>query len=594
MLAAVYDPNSPSYHHWLTNGQFDARYAPTPAARAAVAKFLSGSGLSVVPSGSPFLVRATGIERPDPAHLPHPAEHLQGPPGHQVLRQLHARLLPSSLAGAALGVVGLTNTVRNASTSKPSGTRCAGPPRRRRRPSCETGYPTKQQLFDFVDNGTNFPSGYGGGPGCSGLTPSQANSIYGAPNLGPRGKGAGVNLAVFELSAYQQSDIATWAHPFYGPGYNPPLVDVNVDGGPLNPHCPVGDTCPPEFNGYAGDIEVDADIETQLAIVAGRQPPHRLQRAQRLHRPDRARRVDPDRQRRPRGRGQLQLGRVRERRDRRLRPGREHPLRADGRSRARACSGPRVTPGPSRASARTAPPSSTCIDPPVAAVGDQRRRHLVRALQPGHQPAPRVPGAGGETVWNVDNLCSRRSASAGQRRQGGSSGAAPRAPPAAAPASSGAGRPTSRARGSTTRSRPYGNGTTHCSLAPTGTPCREVPDISANADEFTPYAEYCTGSAATPVQHLRARSATASRSRLVRDRRHEPVVAAVVGDRRRPGQLPGPPHRQHQPAAVPAVPDRTRVATSTTSPGSATAPTNNGLFPTVPAMTWPPGSARSR
>jgi subtilase family serine protease len=43
----------------------------------------------------------------------------------------------------------------------------------------------------------------------------------------------------------------------------------------------------------------------------------------------------------------------------------------------------------------------------------------------------------------------------------------------------------------------YGNGTTNCALAAKGTPCREVPDISANADAYTPYAEYCTGSAAT-------------------------------------------------------------------------------------------------
>jgi hypothetical protein len=43
-----------------------------------------------------------------------------------------------------------------------------------------------------------------------------------------------------------------------------------------------------------------------------------------------------------------------------------------------------------------------------------------------------------------------------------------------------------------------GNGTTQCSLAKIGTPCREVPDISANADEFTPYTEYCTGNENTP------------------------------------------------------------------------------------------------
>ena len=42
---------------------------------------------------------------------------------------------------------------------------------------------------------------------------------------------------------------------------------MNVDGGPLNPQCPAGDQCPPKFNGYSGDIEVDADIEMQLAIA---------------------------------------------------------------------------------------------------------------------------------------------------------------------------------------------------------------------------------------------------------------------------------------------------------------------------------------
>ena len=31
-----------------------------------------------------------------------------------------------------------------------------------------------------------------------------------------------------------------------------------------------------------------------------------------------------------------------------------------------------------------------------------------------------------------------------------------------------------------------------------GTPCREDPDISANADEYTAYAEYCTGNENTP------------------------------------------------------------------------------------------------
>jgi subtilase family serine protease len=42
------------------------------------------------------------------------------------------------------------------------------------------------------------------------------------------------------------------------------------------------------------------------------------------------------------------------------------------------------------------------------------------------------------------------------------------------------------------------NGETACTLAKAGTPCRQEPDVSANADPYTGYSEYCTGSASTP------------------------------------------------------------------------------------------------
>ena len=86
----------------------------------------------------------------------------------------------------------------------------------------------------------DFPFGYGGGPGCNGLTPSQDNSIYDAPNVGARGQGAGVNAAVFELSA-TSSRTSTRGRTSSTGVYTPPLVDINIDGGPLNPICPAGD-----------------------------------------------------------------------------------------------------------------------------------------------------------------------------------------------------------------------------------------------------------------------------------------------------------------------------------------------------------------
>ena len=111
---------------------------------------------------------------------------------------------------------------------------------------------TTAELFDLVSNNVGFPYGYGGGPGCAGLTPSQTNSMYGAPSASPSTEGAGVTAAVFELSAYQASDIDTWAQHYYGKRYTAPLENVTVDGGPLAPVCPAGDTCPADVQRVLG------------------------------------------------------------------------------------------------------------------------------------------------------------------------------------------------------------------------------------------------------------------------------------------------------------------------------------------------------
>jgi kumamolisin len=262
LLASVYDLNSKNYQHWLGKGEFYSRFAPSNAQITAITDYLRESGLDVEKSSSPFLLRVSGRSSIVETTFRTTLRSYRNRTGVNYYSNASEIQLPTSLASGVLGVVGLSNTVRLQSMAvraqkhtKP-GT-----------PSCETPYVTTAQLYNAVDNGVGFPYGYGGGPGCSGLTPSQDNSIYGAPEGGPKSKGAGVNLAVFELSAYQQSDINTWAEYFYGAKYKAPLEDINVDGGPLNPVCPAGDECPPQYNGYSGDVEVDADIEMQLAVA---------------------------------------------------------------------------------------------------------------------------------------------------------------------------------------------------------------------------------------------------------------------------------------------------------------------------------------
>ena len=135
------------------------------------------------------------LEREDHGRLPHRPPQLRRPEGRPLLLQLRlgppARLRspPPSRASPACRTPCACTRAR--SGRPPARRRPARRPRRSptSSASCETGYVTTAELFDFVSDNTGFPYGYGGGPGCSGLTPSQTNSMYGAPRSSPRTQG---------------------------------------------------------------------------------------------------------------------------------------------------------------------------------------------------------------------------------------------------------------------------------------------------------------------------------------------------------------------------------------------------------------------
>ena len=332
MLERPVRPGSAGYHQWLAKGQFDARFAPAAATTAAVAGYLTGRGLTVQKSGSPFLVRASGSSQLVSAAFRTTLRTYRSSKGAAYFANATAVQVPAALAPDVLGVLGLSDTLT--STPRRSQSRAGGCRRRAcgSPASCQAPYPTVPTLVQGVLSGISsslVPRGYGGGPGCSGLTPAQVNSIYGAPAAGPRAKGAGVTMALFELSAYQQSDVDTWAHTFYGPQYTPPLTDINVDGGPLTPACPAGDACVPGSEAYFYDIEPAGDIEMQLAIAPD------VRRIEVYNAPEDALGITElestsrSRQTTPR-QWSARAGALRERRRARLRAGAERHLRADG------------------------------------------------------------------------------------------------------------------------------------------------------------------------------------------------------------------------------------------------------------------------
>jgi subtilase family serine protease len=502
-LRAEYTKGARDYHKWLANGQFDARFAPTATERNAIAKYLRSAGLTIDKSASPFLIRVTGSSGQIQAAFRTSLRNYRSTKGITYFANSTAVRLPGGIAGSVLGTVGLTNTDRMqmmlSKQSKPEVP--AGKAQRKAsssNSSCETPYVTPAQLF-----GSGFSYGYGGGPGCSGLTPSQVNSIYGAPHAGASGKGRGVTLGLFELSAYQGSDIDTWAHQFYGPSYTPPLTNITVDGGPLAPICPAGDQCPPQYEGYGGDIEVNADIEVSLAVAPDirsmqvYEAPNdytgqtELDEYTAMANQDTADTISSSW---ASCENDVSAGTVEA----------ENTVFEQMAMQGQSMFGAEGDTGAYECLRSDGTAVQNVLDPPsqpwVTSVGGTSLEND----NPGSNPNPGAPAAGTETVWNVDNLCSSQGPAADNDNQGGvfwcdDSGAG------GGGYSQYWGRPFyQRGPGVNNPAYPSSAGTvnasgiTECSLASAGSSCREDPDVSANADEYTPYAEYCTGNPNPP------------------------------------------------------------------------------------------------
>ena len=499
-LTAVYETGSSQYHQWLAKGEFDAKYAPSAAERGAVESYLRGQGLSVAATDSPFLIRAVGPSARVTAAFHTRLSTYVGTHGARYFANSTDVSLPTALVRDVQGVIGLTNTVRLQSMAvRPVGakvTKAGGAKSGSSLASCETGYVTTKELFAFANKGTSYPVGYGDGPDCSGLTPSQTNSIYGAPAASPSTKGSGVYAAVFELSAYRTSDVDTWAHYFYGSGYTPALTKITIDGGPLAPLCPTGDSCPADANGYSGDVEVDADIEQEMAVA---KDAHILV-------------YDAPNDET----GQTELD--------------EYTAIADediastissswgecendaGQAMAEAENTvfeQMALQGQSMFAAAGDDGAFDCLDTDgtnVVNVDDPGAQPWVTDVggtsfesdNPGTNAAPAYPADGTETVWNPDNLCNDDAKAPANDKLGGYYWCGDAGVGAGGGGSSKFWGEPSYQKGPGVISKYTTHSPTSCVLASgLGTPCRQVPDVSADADEYTGYAEYCTGNKST-------------------------------------------------------------------------------------------------
>jgi kumamolisin len=109
-LAAIEDPNSPNYHHYLTPEEYAKRFGPSAAALATVEWSLSAAGFHVtLPAAGGSLLGAVGTVAQAEAFFSVQLSDYRTASGETYYAPDAAPRLPDEWKGAALNVLGLNN-----------------------------------------------------------------------------------------------------------------------------------------------------------------------------------------------------------------------------------------------------------------------------------------------------------------------------------------------------------------------------------------------------------------------------------------------------------------------------------------------------
>jgi subtilase family serine protease len=231
-IAGLSDTASANYRHFLTTQQFAQRFGATASSVDAVRDYFESFGLHVGSLSRGRLVlhvkgTTTQIARAFAATV----DTVRRSDGVLAAQLATKGTVPSPIAHAIAGVAGLSTVVQPSTNTVLS------------HASAHTAVATT-----CPDDGgelSTTPNSNGG------YTPFQFAQLYGlstewANNI----TGAGQTIAVYELSAYDPGDLATFLNCY---GLNPTITPVNVDGGPTG----------------AYDDEPTLDIEEVTAMAPG-------------------------------------------------------------------------------------------------------------------------------------------------------------------------------------------------------------------------------------------------------------------------------------------------------------------------------------
>ncbi len=243
---AVSTPGSAFYGHFLSVSQFARRFGATPAQVAAVSTALRAAGLSVGrASANQLMIPVTGTAGQVEKAFSVSLKQVKLSSGRVAYTNEQAPALPSSIASDVQGVVGLSDVAQYQPVQlrKPNPKQRLSTSRGRARPSVATGGP--QPCTTAVSLQSH-----------GGLTADEVASAYGFSSLyGAAAKGGGQTIAMFEQQPYNPTDIAAYQACYRT---NVSVSNVNVDGGP-GPYAP-----PP---GGPGDDESSLDIEQAIGLA---------------------------------------------------------------------------------------------------------------------------------------------------------------------------------------------------------------------------------------------------------------------------------------------------------------------------------------
>lgn len=250
-VAAVSDPASASYRHFLTSAQYDARFAPTAAEVASARGWLQQAGFVV-----DGVTSANGLIT---AHAPaslvgrlfDTSFGLFRVAGHLLRAPLSAPTMPSGLRNVVSTVIGLA---QNPAVSNASPAPAFINPR-----PCSKYFGQKVATNQPTYDGKHIPYAV------CGYSIGQIRSAYGIDKVGLSGKGATVGIVDAFASPTISSDVNEWSRHQHISGLAPgQLSQVTLPGMASLPEVNV---VLPIFDGQGWQPEESLDVEAVHGVA---------------------------------------------------------------------------------------------------------------------------------------------------------------------------------------------------------------------------------------------------------------------------------------------------------------------------------------